>query len=250
MRTIIYIDGFNLYKAALSKTPHKWLDLRRLFADHVIPTAEPRSSVTKIKFFTARVKGSLCRNPESPDRQARYILAKAEEQNYQHYLFQGDAEVSVEVNFDYSFEFHPTHYPANTFYRGTYRFGKHYYGPQRVGDLKSSGEEFECARAIDMHEQVEYWVRNLERKEGASYRLPLAHHWFYPDFVAMLKDGRTLIIEYKGGHLEKMDETKEKENIGQLWAAQSGGKCIFLMALKADDAGRNVSQQITAAISG
>lgn len=75
MRTIIYIDGFNLYKAALSKTPHKWLDLRRLFEDHVIPTAEPRSSVTKIKFFTARVKGALCRNPESPDRQARYILA-------------------------------------------------------------------------------------------------------------------------------------------------------------------------------
>jgi type III restriction enzyme len=66
----------------------------------------------------------------------------------------------------------------------------------------------------------------------------------------MLKDGRRLIIEYKGGHLEKMDETKEKENIGQLWATQSGGKCIFLMALKADDAGRNVSQQITAAISG
>jgi hypothetical protein len=24
----------------------------------------------------------------------------------------------------------------------------------------------ESARAIDMHEQVEFWVRNLERKEG------------------------------------------------------------------------------------
>jgi type III restriction enzyme len=191
---------------------------------------------------------------------AKYRLAKAvarkiaeyrieaESRNFQHYLFEGDDSVHVEASLDFSFDFHPSHYPANSFYRGTYRFNKHYYGPQRVGDLKSKGEEFDCARAIDMQEQVAYWVRNLERKEGASFRLPLAHGWFYPDFVAKLKDGRVLVIEYKGAHLEEMAETREKENIGQLWAAQSGGKGLFLMAVKSDQAGRSAAQQIESAI--
>ena len=30
MRTIAYVDGFNLYFGALRKTPHRWLDLQRL----------------------------------------------------------------------------------------------------------------------------------------------------------------------------------------------------------------------------
>lgn len=187
---------------------------------------------------------------------AKYRLAKAikrkideyrveaESKNFQHYLFDGDEEVNVEASLDYSFDFHSSHYPANSFYRGTYRFNKHYYGNQRVGDLKIKGEEFDCARAIDMHDQVEYWVRNLERKEGASFRLPLAHGWFYPDFVVKLKDGRILVIEYKGAHLVEMDETKEKEQIGSLWAAQSDGQGLFIMAVKADDKSRSVTQQI------
>jgi len=29
-RTIVYIDGFNLYYRALKATPHKWLDLAAL----------------------------------------------------------------------------------------------------------------------------------------------------------------------------------------------------------------------------
>lgn len=75
MRTNIYVDGFNLYKAALTKTSYKWLDLHRLLADFVIPPSQPTSVVTQIKYFTARVKGSLSRNPESPNRQHRYMLA-------------------------------------------------------------------------------------------------------------------------------------------------------------------------------
>lgn len=40
------------------------------------------------------------------------------------------------------------------------------------------------------------------------------------------------MIEYKGGHLEKGDDTQEKDNVGQLWAAQSNGQCLFLMAVQ------------------
>jgi hypothetical protein len=30
-RTIIYVDGFNLYYGAVKNTPHKWLNLQRYF---------------------------------------------------------------------------------------------------------------------------------------------------------------------------------------------------------------------------
>lgn len=32
MRTIVYIDGYNLFYSLLTKTSFKWLDLNRLFS--------------------------------------------------------------------------------------------------------------------------------------------------------------------------------------------------------------------------
>jgi hypothetical protein len=32
-RTIVYIDGFNLYYRALRGTPHKWLDIAKIGRD-------------------------------------------------------------------------------------------------------------------------------------------------------------------------------------------------------------------------
>ena len=56
---------------------------------------------------------------------------------------------------------------------------------------------------------------------------------FYPDFVALLKDGRFLVIEYKGAHLMNED-TSEKEQLGQLWEARSKGLCVFRLITKAN----------------
>jgi hypothetical protein len=36
MKTIVYVDGLNLYYAALRGTPFKWLDLYALFQDQVL----------------------------------------------------------------------------------------------------------------------------------------------------------------------------------------------------------------------
>lgn len=44
-----------------------------------------------------------------------------------------------------------------------------------------------------------------------------------------MKDGRILVIEYKGAHLAETEDSREKEQIGQLWAAASGGRCAFAM---------------------
>lgn len=49
MRTIVYVDGFNLYYGSLKGTNYKWLDLPRLFR-LILPDFH---DITKIKYFTA-----------------------------------------------------------------------------------------------------------------------------------------------------------------------------------------------------
>ncbi len=154
------------------------------------------------------------------------ILRKeAQKKGFQQLLFAPSAR--VEVSFDEAFRFPEWGYAENISpYTGSYMFSKHYYPNPR--DLKSSGEEFRCAQAIDAHPKVKMWVRNVDRQYG-SFFLPTSTDKFYPDFVAMLDDGRIALVEYKGAHLLSSDDTKEKRNIGELWASKSGGKGVFLL---------------------
>jgi type III restriction enzyme len=114
--------------------------------------------------------------------------------------------------------------------------------------LESTGEEFECAVEIDRHGAVKTWVRNLAKKENASFSLQTSTDLFYPDFVAQLHDGRVLVVEYKGGNLVGAPDAEEKRKLGELWATRSGGKALFLMAERQRD-GMNVAQQISAAVA-
>jgi type III restriction enzyme len=91
------------------------------------------------------------------------------------------------------------------------------------------GEEFECARFIDTLDEVEFWVRNLERRHSSSFWLQTSTDKFYPDFVCKLKDGRYLVVEYKGEDRWSNDDSKEKRDIGGLWESRSGGNCLFIM---------------------
>ena len=143
------------------------------------------------------------------------------------------------------------------FYQGSYRFQKHYYGNNRIHDLRQRtdagnlAEEFVCARAIDEERRVKHWVRNVEREERLSFWLPTSTDYFYPDFVAELTDGRVLAAEYKGKHLLGPD-TDEKVQIGHQWQTSSGGRCLFLLATApdADRAGRSLEQQVAEKIDG
>ncbi len=69
MKTFVYVDGFNLYYGALKGTPHKWLDLAAL-SRQIVPSYH---SISKIKYFTARVSGA--RDPDAPRRQQIYFSA-------------------------------------------------------------------------------------------------------------------------------------------------------------------------------
>lgn len=182
-------------------------------------------------------------------------LAKAEalKDGFQQALFGPEADVVVSDEPDAMFTYPAdmTLYPAHSYYQGgTYRFRKHYY--PFVGDLQwktaggKVGEEFLCAQAIDQLDEVEFWVRNLV--DRSQFWMPTAKQRTYPDFVARLKDGRLLVVEYKGGDRYSSETEKEKRMVGDLWASKSKGKGIYLMAQMKDEKGNNVTEQLKAAI--
>lgn len=121
----------------------------------------------------------------------------------------------------------PFSYGTNSPYTGHHQFSKHFY--PRLFELKPEGEEFECACFLDSLEEVEYWVRNIERRPDTSFWLQTSSDRFYPDFVCKLKDGRVLVVEYKGEDRWTNDDSREKRNIGELWAERSEGACLFAM---------------------
>jgi type III restriction enzyme len=164
--------------------------------------------------------------------------AEAGKNTYQQCLFAPQA-LTVETRADYAFPFTANGYAPHWNYAGRAIFNKHYY--PNVGELKGDGEEYECAKAIDMHPAVKHWVRNLDRR---GFWLPLARNKFYPDFVAELNDGRILVVEYKGKHLITADEAKAKALVGELWERASNGKALFLMAEKEGAGTPRITEQI------
>jgi type III restriction enzyme len=168
---------------------------------------------------------------------------KAQKEGYQESLFGNDTKACISDQFQYSFK--PEHYPSRQpYYTGRYEFQKHFFPQNLIEDLKAKGEEFECAQAIDGLPQVEFWIRNLVRRDQASFWLPLAHGKFYPDFICQLKDGRMLIVEYKGEAYVSNDDSAEKRAIGEKWAELGGENYLFIMAVEKDAQGRDVRQQI------
>lgn len=133
----------------------------------------------------------------------------------------------VVVSPELCFSFPPDQYPCRAAFEGG-GFRHHYY-PQ-VGAM--DGEEAACARVIDSLDEVRHWVRNVERQPRFSFWLPTTTDRFYPDFVAELKDGRYLVVEYKGGHLAGGPDAEEKRKLGDLWEERSGERCLFFEARK------------------
>ena len=84
----------------------------------------------------------------------------------------------------------------------------------------------------------------LECKPLSSFWLQTATDRFYLDFVAILKDGRILVVESKGSDRWSNDDSKEKRTLGELWSSRSDGKCLFVMPNGPD------WKAITAAVRG
>lgn len=68
LRTKIYIDGFNLFYGCLKGTPYKWLDLDKLFRNHILPSVNSTINNQRyefeliengINFYTAKIIESI-----------------------------------------------------------------------------------------------------------------------------------------------------------------------------------------------
>jgi type III restriction enzyme len=125
--------------------------VRRALAYLIEKRALPLTALVRWRFILAKVlaqKISQYREQASSDR-------------YQQTLF--GPEAAVETSFTFEFDFTPTGYAPHWSYEGyPYQFQRHYYAA--VGELENKGEEYECAKALDMTGKVKHWVRNLDRR--------------------------------------------------------------------------------------
>lgn len=176
-------------------------------------------SLDELAYRKFRLRGALKRKMVSG-------LVEAKQRVFNE-LFSDESK--FEVRDEHSITFEQGRYGYDSIYTGLIHLKKHFF--PIIGNLKSTGEEFECAEFIaHQMEGVEWWVRNIEKKP-ASFWLQTASDKFYPDFVVKLTSGVVLAIEYKGQHLsaEKGNrDSIEKQRIGELWAKRSNGTCGFV----------------------
>jgi len=160
----------------------------------------------------------------------RQLRRDAVSSAYQETFFGDGRADRVTVTGEFAYDFRPEAYAPTRDYDhrfGRFAFRRHFYG--RIGDFDSK-EEFECAAWLDIQAQkglLQYWVRNLARREGASYFMQKATGRFYPDFICKLNSGKTLIVEYKGAN--GWTDAADDRLIGGLWQELSGGLCRFIM---------------------
>lgn len=179
-------------------------------------------------------------------RKIREKLAAIRQQErngvYQRNLFSPEAKVSV--SFDTAFTFKEGMYWDQRRYHGRWKPQRHFLGPDTVPafDGTETGEEFQCAQAIDSLPGLKFWIRNVARHPN-SFWLPTATDKFYPDFVAELNDGRLLVAEYKGALTADGADTNEKRLIGQLWENKSGRRGLFIVVEKDVD-GKDMRAQL------
>jgi type III restriction enzyme len=79
---------------------------------------------------------------------------------------------------------------------------------------------------LDVLDNLVWWYRN---RENEDYYLQGWWGRFYPDFIAKIKSGICVVLEYKGEHLATAEDAQRKEEVGKIWEEVSYGQCRFWM---------------------
>lgn len=207
-----------------------WLDRQRTHID--IPQTQSAGYISGVIARLIETRGlTIEQLARQKFRLGNAIWMKIDElrkteasKGYKALLF-GPGSGKIEVSPKFCFEFNEDRYSPNSYYDGIIEFNKHYF--HRIGGF-DSGEEFECAQLIDSLPQIWHWVRNVPRSPS-SFWFQTSSDRFYPDFVALLNDGRVLVVEYKNERDWSNDDSKEKRQVGDLWAERSDDHCLFIM---------------------
>jgi uncharacterized LabA/DUF88 family protein len=65
LKTIVYVDGFNLYYGAVKDTPYKWLNISKMCQLHL-----KKDHIVGIKYFTAKIVS----RPDDPQKHIRQLI--------------------------------------------------------------------------------------------------------------------------------------------------------------------------------
>lgn len=105
-------------------------------------------------------------------------------------------------------------------------FNKNYY--KKIDKL--NGEELEFVRRLDLDTlpNIKYWIRNRE-KIDPFYIQGWKRGKFYPDFIAMTKNGNILALEWKGGDRISNEDTEYKVAIAKEWEKLGKDKLHFFL---------------------
>ncbi|MGD9562847.1 MAG: DEAD/DEAH box helicase [Pyrinomonadaceae bacterium] len=177
---------------------------------------ETRSlSIEELAYRKFRLRGAI-------ERKLANGLVQAKQRVFDGLL---SDESMFEARDEHNIVFEQGRYAYDFPYAGIFRLKRHFFPV--IGNLKDSGEEFDCAQEIANHlPNVKWWLRNVERKPG-SFWLQTSRDKFYPDFIIRLASEVTVAVEYKGAHLADSRDSREKKQIGELWAKRSNGNCRF-----------------------
>ena len=70
-------------------------------------------------------------------------------------------------------------------------------------------------------QNIAFWTKNIEKK---GFRINgFVNH--YPDFIVQTKNGKTIVLETKGDHLD----AEQKIRLGNLWASKAGNSYRYFM---------------------
>ena len=103
------------------------------------------------------------------------------------------------------------------------------------GDI--NGYEYDVIKEVSNLDNVVFWHRNPERKNGFGINGFLNH---YPDFIVVLKSGRIVMLETKGGDRDNSD-SKRKLELGTLWASRAGDKYRYYMVFSTPKLNRAIT---------
>jgi type III restriction enzyme len=98
-------------------------------------------------------------------------------------------------------------------------------------DSGMNGLEREVADMLANCDSIRWWHRVVERRKGEFFINGFINH--YPDFLAMTKAGKILAIEAKGEML-KNDDSREKLELGNIWANAAGENYRYSMVFAND----------------
>ena len=87
-----------------------------------------------------------------------------------------------------------------------------------------NGFEAEVINDVANLDSVEWWMRNVEKKD--FYINGFINH--YPDFIIKTKKGKIVLLETKGDHLD----AEKKIRLGKIWAQKAGNDYRYCLVYK------------------